>query len=125
MKRLSLLVVLAASLSSCALPSLLSGGGAALSPDPRGATFTRLDGPNYSTLTFLPGKELVQGAVAHLVGPNLRVNDPRCVIEGSGLACTLGTVAADEKRVIYASGLSTGHLTGKRGDGSPVDVGLR
>lgn len=125
MKRLSLLVVLAATLSSCALPSLLSGGGASLPVDPRGATFTRQDGPNYSTLTFLPGNEAVQEAVAHLTGPALRVNDDRCVVEGRGLACTFGTVAADGKRVIYVFGLSDGRVDGVRADGSPVHVGLR
>lgn len=124
MKRLSLLVLLAASLSSCALPSLLSGG-AALPPDPRGATFAREAGLTYDTLTFLPGTEAVQEAVAHLTGPALRVRDNRCQIEATGLACAFGTVEQGGRRVIYVSGLRSGRVKGQRGDASPVDVGLK
>ena len=94
-------------------------------PDPLGATFTQETGPNYSTLTFLPGKALTRETVAHLVGPALRVNDSRCSVEPAGLACHLGLVAANGRRVIYVSGLSRGSLDALRQDGSKVHVDLK
>jgi hypothetical protein len=120
-KRL-LLVGMAVLLGAC-MPTQTSGSAGA--PDPLGATLTQDAGPNYTTLIYLPGQALTRQTVAHLVGPKLRVNDARCFPEPAGLACTFGTVLANERRVIYASGLSSARINGLRADGSPVDVGLR
>jgi hypothetical protein len=117
-KRL-LLLGCALALSSC---SLLGGGNAPAAPDPLGATLTQDAGPNYTTLTYLPGKALSRQTVMHLVGPKLRVNDIRCAVEPSGLACTFGTVLANERRVVYVSGLSSSNVDGLRSDGSKVHV---
>ncbi|MGY2892731.1 hypothetical protein [Deinococcus sp. UYEF24] len=121
MKRL-LLVGVSLLLGAC-MPS--QSGPAAGVPDPLGATLTQDAGPNYTTLIYLPGKELTRQTVAHLVGPTLRVNDVRCLPESAGLACMLGTVLANERRVIYASGLSSATVDGLRVDGSKVHVDLK
>jgi len=124
-KRLGLLVlVLAASLSSCTLPSLLSGGAAVLPPDPLGATFTavQVPGQTYTALTYLPGKTGTLNTVAHLVGPALRVNDSRCAPEPKGLLCVLGTVPALERRVIYVTGYASSKVEASREDGTPVKI---
>ncbi|WP_407538856.1 hypothetical protein Q0M94_11820 [Deinococcus radiomollis] len=94
-------------------------------PDPLGATLTQDAGPNYTTLTYLPGKALTRETVAHLVGPALRVNDARCLPEPAGLACKLGLVLANERRVIYVSGLSHASVDALRPDGSKVHVELK
>jgi len=124
-KRLLILpVLLAASLSSCTLPSLLSGGAAVLAPDPQGATFTATQeqGKAYTTLTYLPGKTGTLNTVAHLVGSALRVNDSRCVTEPAGLLCVLGTVPAPERRVIYVSGYASSIVEASRENGSKVKI---
>jgi hypothetical protein len=120
-KRL-LLVGCALALSSC---SLMGGGSAPAAPDPLGATLTQDAGPNYTTLIYLPGKELTRKTVVHLVGPALRVNDIRCLPEPAGLACTFGTVNLGERRVIYVSGLSRSSVDALRADGSKVQVDLK
>ncbi len=94
-------------------------------PDPLGATLTQDAGPNYSTLTYLPGKALTRETVVHLVGPALRVSDSRCLPEPAGLACHLGLVLANERRVIYVSGLSSASLDALRQDGSKVHLDLK
>ena len=121
MKRF-LLVGVAVLLGAC-MPSL-SGAGAG-APDPFGATLTQDAGPNYTTLTYLPGKALTRETVAHLVGPALRVNDTRCTPEPAGLACRFGTVNLGERRWIYVSGLSHASVDGLRPDGSKVHVELK
>ena len=121
MKRL-LLVGMSVLLGAC-MPS--QSGVSAGAPDPLGATLTQDAGPNYTTLTYLPGKALTRETVAHLVGPALRVNDARCLPAPAGLACRFGTVAANERRVIYVSGLSGASVDGLRQDGSKVHVELK
>ena len=120
MKRL-LLVGMAVLLGAC-MPIQTSGSAGA--PDPLGATLTQDAGPNYTTLIYLPGKALTRETVMHLVGPKLRVNDARCAHEPSGLACWFGTVLANERRVVYVSGLSGSSVNGLRADGSKIHVVL-
>ena len=109
MKRIFLLGCLA--LAACS-PSLTTAP--VTVPDPLGTTLTQDAGPNYTTLTYLPGKALTRETVAHLVGPKLRVKDSRCSAEPAGLACTLGMVLPNEWRVIYVFGLSGASVDGLR-----------
>jgi len=88
-KRLLLLPLLLASYA------LIGPSAIVLLPaDPKGATLTATAGPNYTILTYLPGKAGTLNTVVHLLGPALRVNDSRCVPEPEGIlraghrACT-------------------------------------
>lgn len=126
MKRLLLLPLL---LASCSL----IGPSTVLPPDPLGATLTVSQTPSCLsteaatciTLTYLPGKTGTLNTVVHLKGPKLRLNDTRCADEPGGVLCIFGTVPANERRVLYATGYASSTLKAARPDGSEVSISGR
>lgn len=90
--------------------------------DPAPVTVTEVGGPGYAALTVNPGQTPALEAVAHLVGPRLRVNDARCVVEVTGLRCALGTLTPGRPAVVYVAGLSDVRVAYRRVAGGPVYV---